>query len=123
MQRSVSTDQGDTWSITVDTDIANPGASLEVIALRDGSWVMVFNDVEGGRHQLSLARSEDEGIHWKWKRRLEIDSEMETSYSYPSLIQSRDGRLHLTYSHSGPAGEAIKHVAVSADWILEDGRP
>lgn len=118
VQQSTSVDNGETWSIAIDTDIPNPGASIETVVLQDGRWVMVYNDTERGRHRLSLALSDDEGKTWKWKRTMEHDSERTTSFSYPSLIQSRDGRLHLTYSHSGSAGASIKHVSVAVAWIL-----
>ena len=119
VQQSTSVDNGDTWSIALDTDIPNPGASIETLVLRDGRWVMVYNDTERGRYRLSLALSDDEGTTRKWKRALEHDSERKTSFSYPSLIQSRDDLLHLTYSYSGSAGAAIKHVSVAVDWILD----
>ena len=52
---STSHDDGITWSPVVDTDIPNPGTSIEAIALRDGRWVMVYNDVERGRHSLAVS--------------------------------------------------------------------
>lgn len=120
VQRSTSTDGGETWSITTDTDILNPGSSLETVVTQDGRWVMAYNDAERGRHNLTLACSDDEGKTWKWKRRLENDPAEKTSFSYPSLIQARDGQLHVTYSLAGPRGATIKHATVSVDWIRQD---
>ena len=40
VMKSYSNDEGETWSFAVDTEIPNPGSSLEVIALKDGRWVM-----------------------------------------------------------------------------------
>jgi predicted neuraminidase len=118
---SDSRDDGVTWSVVADSAIPNPGSSVEVIALRDGSWVMVLNDTEKGRHRLSAWLSEDEGKTWSWKRSLEDDSR--GGFSYPSLIQARDGSLHVTYSHTlpGAAGsralQTIRHVRFSKQWI------
>jgi predicted neuraminidase len=124
---AVSRDDGLSWSAVTDTDIPNPGSSLEVIALRDGTWVMVYNDTERGRHSLAVALSEDEGATWKWKRHLELDRRPQGagSFHYPSLIQARDGTLHVTYSYflnHLPASEprkTIKHARFDVAWIRQ----
>jgi predicted neuraminidase len=59
--KSESKDRGLTWTTVVDTDIPNSGAGLEVIGLADGNWVLINNDTEQGRHQLSVSLSDDEG--------------------------------------------------------------
>lgn len=114
---STSTDEGESWSPAVDTDIPNPGSSLEVIALRDGRWVMVFNDTEEGRHRLAVALSDDEGKTWKWKRYVGRSDDREKSFAYPSLIQADDGTLHLTYSYRERELATIRHCTFDADWI------
>jgi len=127
VMRSISSDDGVTWLPVVDTDLPNPGSSLEVIALRDGHWVMVYNDTERGRHSLAVALSDDEGATWKWKRHLELDRREQGAgaFHYPSLIEARDGSLHVTYSYflnHLPAGEprkTIKHVRFNAAWIRQ----
>ena len=45
-------------------DIPNPGASLEVVRLSDGNWIMVGNDIEQGRYSLAASLSDDEGATW-----------------------------------------------------------
>ena len=54
-------DEGQTWTPGEDTDIPNPGSSLEAIRLQIGHWIMVYNDLESGRNSLVAALSEDEG--------------------------------------------------------------
>ncbi|NOZ55769.1 MAG: hypothetical protein GXO73_03130, partial [Calditrichaeota bacterium] len=115
IQVSVSTDDGETWSVARDTDIPNPGSSVEVIALRDGRWLMAFNDVEDGRYSLAVALSDDEGKTWRWKRHLEFDPQRKSAFAYPSVIQGADGRVHITYSYHVPGGESIKHVTFKPD--------
>ena len=117
---STSGDDGLTWSNAVDTNIPNPSSSLEVIKLRDGRWVMVYNDTEDGRHSLAAALSDDEGATWKWKRHLGRSKKGEKSFAYPSLIQSRDDRLQLTYSYKEHDKKTIKHVSFDAGWIMQD---
>jgi predicted neuraminidase len=119
VQISTSRDDGESWSPAVDTDIPNPDSSLEVIALQDGRWVMVYNDTEHGRHRLASALSDDEGKTWKPKRYIGKSDDRTKSYAYPSLIQAKDGMLHLTYSYREPAGATIRHCTFTADWIKQ----
>jgi predicted neuraminidase len=133
LHASESNDQGKTWSKVVDSSIPNPGSGAEVIALRNGHWVLIHNDTERGRHSLAVSISDDEGATWKFKRHLESDppGPEAGSYSYPSIIQARDGSLHATYSYhlnkkdlpndsSGkPAKKAIKHAHFNEEWIME----
>jgi predicted neuraminidase len=95
---------------------------VEVITLRDGSWLMVLNDTERGRARLSVWMSNDEGR--TWPRRRALEDAPGGSYSYPSVLQAADGLVHVTYSHvepvPGTAGrrEAIKHAAFDAAWVV-----
>ena len=117
---STSSDDGETWEIAHSSDIPNPDSSLEVIALADGRWVMAYNDTEKGRHSLALAMSDDEGASWKWQRHLELsDPATRGRYHYPSLIQSKDGLIHVSYTHSSAETglRSIKHVALNQEWI------
>ncbi len=68
---SQSRDEGGSWSLAVPTDLPNPNSSLEVLALRDSRWVLIYNDSETDRHTLAWAMSNDEGRSWKWQRHLE----------------------------------------------------
>jgi predicted neuraminidase len=131
LHTSTSRDDGVTWSPVVDTDIPNPGAGMEVINLKDGSWAMIYNDTERGRHSLVVAISEDGGQSWRWKRHLELDERGQGagSFHYPSIIQSRDGTLHASYSYflnhlpDGAPRKTIKHAHFSISWVKQgDGR-
>lgn len=114
---STSTDDGESWSPAIDTNIPNPGSSLEAIALQDGRWVMVYNDTESGRHSLAVALSDDEGKTWKWKRYIGKSNNRKKSFAYPSLIQAEDGKLHLTYSYKEQGQATIRHCTFRVDWI------
>jgi predicted neuraminidase len=114
---SESHDDGETWSLAVPTNLPNPNSSLEALVLHDGRWVLVYNDSEEDRHTLVLALSDDEGRSWGWKRHLE--NTPGGRFHYPSIIQTRDGRINLTYTYQpGPdSGKSIKHASLDADWI------
>ncbi len=121
---STSADEGETWSPVVDTQIPNPGASVEAIALESGEWLMAYNDTEEGRHSLAVSISEDEGESWAWTRHLERDEPGEDAgrYYYPSVIQASDGNVDVTYSYFVKApGErekkSIKHARFNVDWV------
>lgn len=121
---SKSTDDGLTWGPVENMELPNPGSGLEVIRLANGHWALVYNDTERGRHSLAVSISDDEGKSWKWTRHLEKSERERGSYSYPSVIQARDGTLHVTYSWSGPlrgrpdSGDSIKHAHFNEEWVM-----
>lgn len=132
---SESSDEGLTWSSVIDTDIPNPGSGTDVVVLKDGTWLFVGNDTESGRHRLVVLSSMDEGRTWTRPRYLENDAPgpMAGRYHYPSILQSRDGTIHVTYSHhlstqrdlpkdsSGqPAHSSIKHIRFNTEWLREE---
>jgi hypothetical protein len=57
------------------------------------------------------------------------------SYSYPSLLQARDGSLHASYSYhlnkrslpkdvdGDPAGKSIKHAHFNEAWVQQGDPP
>jgi predicted neuraminidase len=116
---STSNDEGYTWTIAQKTDIPNPGASVEAIALKNGEWVLIYNNQEDGRNRLVISLSEDEGKSWKWTRVMEEREPGKGSFSYPSIIQSEDGLIHATFSYHLNKERSIKHVTFPINWIKE----
>ncbi len=119
VHKSISKDNGESWSYTVKTDIPNT-ASVELLTLKDGRWAFFGNDIIDGRYRLVLMLSDDEGETWKWKEYIESDDKQGGgSYSYPSLIQTDDGFVHITYSsRTSETEKSIKHVVINPDKIL-----
>jgi predicted neuraminidase len=119
VQISESNNKGERWSAAVKTEIPNT-ASVELLVLQDGKWAFVGNDIEGGRYRLSLYISDDEGQTWKWKYFIENEQPGKGSFSYPSLIQTADGLLHMTYSYQlEKSGETIKYIMVDPRLITK----
>ena len=116
VQRSVSDDNGETWSAAVKTDIPNT-ASVELEVLQDGHWAFLGNDEEDGRYRLTLMISNDEGETWPWKEHIENVNPGEGGFSYPCLIQTNDGLLHMTYSYDTKEGQSIKYVVIDPNKI------
>ncbi|MCP1382784.1 sialidase family protein [Runella salmonicolor] len=109
---SESSDKGESWTPSLKTDIPNT-ASVEILTLQDGKWAFLGNDIDDGRYRMSLYLSDDEGKTWKWKTRLEDHARDKGGYSYPCLIQTPDGLLHITYSaHADNKNKSIKYVVV-----------
>jgi predicted neuraminidase len=117
---STSKDSGMTWSPVVDSRFPNPGAGIEAIRLASGRWALVYNDLERGRHSLAISVSDDEGQTWKWTRHLERSDPGQGLFHYPSLIQTADGSIHVTYtSRRTGAGSTIAHAWLNEAWLLE----
>jgi predicted neuraminidase len=101
-----SADGGLTWGPMRATRLPNPSAGIDAVRLADGRFLLVYNPQASGRGTLALAVSED-GRQWRKAVVLEDDGEGE--YSYPALVQARDGRVHVTYTWRR---ERIRHVVV-----------
>ena len=112
-----SNDGGLTWSKAVDTLLENPDAGISMTRLTNGHLVLVYNNTPDNRTPLSIARSLDEGRTWEKPLHLESNP---GEYSYPSIIQSSDGRMHVTYTYRR---YAIKHVELNEDWLVHMSRP
>jgi predicted neuraminidase len=133
LHMSESRDQGKTWSAPRDTAIPNPGSGAEIIALKNGHWVLIYNDTEYTRNSLAVSISTDEGQTWRWTRHLEYEPRGAEAgaFHYPSIIQARDGSLHASYSYhlnkkdvgkdaeGQPARKAIKHAHFNEAWVME----
>ena len=76
-------------------DLPNPNSGIDIVHLRDGRFVLIYNPVRQGRTPLALAVFTD-GIHFTDFRTLE--SEPNAEFSYPALIQLRCGNLLATYT-------------------------
>ena len=97
-----SANNGDSWSQVTLSDVINNQSGTDAVTLKDGRHVLIYNNFEtlpgtpkGPRTPLSIAVSED-GINWEHKITLE-DSPI-SQYSYPSIIQAKDGNLHAVYT-------------------------
>ncbi|MHC4299213.1 MAG: sialidase family protein [Planctomycetota bacterium] len=124
---SSSRDKGLTWSPVRNSELPNPGSGADVVTLRNGHWALAYNDTEDGRHSLAVSISTDEGKSWQHTRHIERDMrdrQIATSSGYPSIIQGRDGTLHLVYSYhhrdrKGGPSKTIKYVQFNQAWVKQ----
>lgn len=111
---SWSEDQGRTWSPMSATELPNPNSGTDAVTLLDGRQLVVYNPTNtlagewgGPRSPLSVAISAD-GVNWRDVAELESD-DAKHGYSYPAVIQTRDGLVHITYTWRR---ERIGHVVL-----------
>ncbi|MDZ7262479.1 MAG: exo-alpha-sialidase [candidate division KSB1 bacterium] len=121
--KSSSEDNGRTWSKPELTNIKNPNSACDLVRLKNGHLVLVFNDSQENRNKLAVALSEDEGQTWRYKKYLE---NAPFEFSYPAIIQTQDGLIHVTYTYKRTH---IKHVVFNESWLrllfsddFEDGK-
>jgi predicted neuraminidase len=109
-----SSDQGRNWSKLESTGLPNPSSGTDAVTLADGRQLLVYNHRQrlsedapsaGSRGILNVAVSDD-GDHWQAALLLE-DGDGE--YSYPAVIQTSDGLVHVTYTWNR---QRIKHVVI-----------
>lgn len=89
-----SEDAGRTWSPMTATALPNPSAGVDALRLADGRYWLAYNPTTRGRGRLVLAQSTDGHV---WRPLLTLE-DAEGEFSYPAMIQTRDGRVHVTYT-------------------------
>jgi predicted neuraminidase len=108
-----STDGGKTWGEVSLGTLPNPNSGTDALTLRDGHHLIVYNHVPGTpgrwggrRSPLNVAISSDGHA---WDAALVLESEPKAEFSYPAVIQTRDGLLHVTYTWKR---QRVRHVVV-----------
>jgi len=103
-----SDDNGKTWSEMQLTALPNPNSGTDAVTLADGRHLLVYNHNPRlkGRSPLNLAISHD-GKNWQAAAVLEDEPGQE--FSYPAVIQTADGLVHITYTWRRGR---IKHVVL-----------
>lgn len=126
-----SSDGGKTWSPLATSGLFAVNSGSDAVTLKDGRHLLVYNyrDKPGGspanyrremlvgivgapsgeraRWPLVVSSSRD-GVAWTQAVTLE-DAPNRHGYAYPAIIQTRDGKVHVTYTFNR---EKIKHVVL-----------
>ncbi|MBO0947927.1 sialidase family protein [Fibrella forsythiae] len=113
VEEAWSTDNGETWSPLAKTTLPNNNSGTDAVTLRDGRQVLVYNHVlppgtlvKGPRTPLNLAMSSDGKT---WSAAMIIEDSPISQYSYPSIIQTKDGLIHVVYTWRR---QKIKHAVI-----------
>jgi alpha-L-fucosidase len=113
--QSWSEDKGLTWGKLSRTNLLNPNSGTDAVTLADRTHIIVYNplvpgkDWFNGRFKINAAMSED-GKDWKDIAILEDGTREE--YSYPAIIQTADGKVHITYTFDR---KNLKHIILELD--------
>lgn len=112
-----SPDLGVHWGAMRLLDLPNPDSGIDAVTLRDGRQLVVYNHRERGdsleqsRSPLNVAVSPD-GEHWFAALVLEDDPAAPSGFSYPAVIQTSDGMVHITYTWQR---KRIRHVVLDPE--------
>ncbi|MFD4946051.1 exo-alpha-sialidase [Streptomyces sp. NPDC058409] len=169
VHRSVSYDDGETWTVPEPLAVPNNNSSIQYEVLADGRLALVHNhssaadsterreslydeiddaagagDGTGGeaggavhdegaahwgspRAPLTLSLSTDGGRTWPHRHDLVTGDgycltnnsrdRLNRELSYPSIIQTLDGALHIAYTHHR---QTIRHIRLTPDWTSRE---
>ena len=101
-----SEDAGKTWGEISLTDLPNPNSGTDAVTLADGRHLLIYNNTARGRSPLNLAVSKDGKT---WEAALTFEDEPKKEFSYPAIIQTKDGLVHITYTWKRAK---VKHIVV-----------
>ena len=107
-----SDDGGKTWGEIKLGSLPNNNSGTDAVTLADGTHLIIYNHIAGTpgkwggkRTPLNLATSKDAQT---WNAALVLESDP-GEYSYPAIIQTKDGLVHITYTWKR---QKVKHVVV-----------
>lgn len=100
-----SSDEGRTWGEMTLTSLPNPNSGTDAVTLEDGRQLLVYNHIPSKRSPLNVAVSANGK---DWEAALVLESEP-GEYSYPAVIQARNGFVHIVYTWKR---KKIRHVVV-----------
>ncbi|MDA1040117.1 MAG: exo-alpha-sialidase [Planctomycetota bacterium] len=119
----MSDDGGVTWGRMTLGSLPNNNSGTDAVTLADGSHLLVYNHVAGSpgqwggkRTPLNVAASRD-GTTWEAALVLEDDP---GEYSYPAIIQTSDGLVHVTYTWNR---RKVKHVVIDPKRLRPEPMP
>jgi len=90
-----SADQGKTWAPLQLTSLPNNNSGLDAVTLKSGVQLLICNPIEKGRNKLAVLSSLDGK---EWNNLIVLEDQPEGEFSYPAIIQAKDGTVHITYT-------------------------
>ena len=109
--QSESHDGGLTWLTGTNSSFPNPNAAIDLLKLRSGRLMLLYNDSMTARTPLTVAVSSDLAKTWPHKRDLIAGP---GDFGYPSAFQARDGQIHLVFTSDRRT--VINHAVFDEEW-------
>lgn len=110
--RSESLDGGAHWTQPAETALPNPNSGIDLIKLQSGALALAYNPSDHLRTPISVSLA-PEGENWLAPRTIEDEHH---EISYPTLLQTRDGDIHLVYTYRR---ENIHYARFTEDWLMK----
>ena len=110
--RSISSDDGKTWSNVIPTTLPNPLSGVAGFYVDDMLCAVYNHTCEHQRYPLSLAWSKDAGT--SWSDPVHID-ETKHELSYPAFVVDDAGVAHGVYTFGR---NRIQYVSFDRDWWM-----
>jgi predicted neuraminidase len=111
---------GQTWQQSDDLAIANPNSAVTGLILKNGTRILVLNNIENGRYRLVLLMSDPKAGQWQTVEVLEDDEALPEAqrkeFSYPYLITVDGDDAHLVYTWDR---KKIRHRYFSGAWLKQ----
>lgn len=124
-----SEDNGKSWGKFEKTNLPNPNAGVDGVTLQDGRILLIYNhavakpadpDAPPRRTMLNLAVSRDGK---EWQAACVFENTLKTEFSYPAIIQTKDGLVHVAYTWKR---QRMKHAVLDPKKIegtpMKDGQ-
>lgn len=114
MATTYSGDKGETWSkVTLMKNLPQNNSGVDAVTAADGRHYLIYNNFytipstpKGVRTPVDIAWSAD---GQQWEHVICLEESPVCQYSYPAIIQGRDGSLHAVYTWRR---QRIKYVKI-----------
>lgn len=116
--RSETKNSAQSWSTPEQIDLPNPNSAVAGLRLSNADILLALNNSPDERDDMSLVLSKDNGKTWRTLYAFEQEKSTpgghEHEFSYPCLIQTKDGNYHLFYTWYKTH---IKHIQFNQAWL------
>lgn len=110
--KTESFDYGRHWTPAEPTHLPNNNARVALLKLDSGDLLLAYNPITSGRNILRLSLSTDQGN--TWTSHVDVESDPGAEFSYPYLVQTGDGMIHLAYTHRR---QSMRHLVFNEEFV------
>ena len=111
---------GQSWQQSEDLVIANPNSAVMGLVLKNGTRILVLNNIEYGRYRLVMLMNDGKSGQWQTVDMLEDDEALPDAqrkeFSYPYVITVDGNDVHLVYTWDR---KKIRHRYFSGAWVKQ----